>query len=129
MTTSAGSNRIAINVSNVTLTNMAAALTEFAGTVHRRCLVDLAHAGRCRLTARVSTAGAAGATLKAQYSTDESNWVDLTTTLSLASIGTVGSTWQEVPTGARGDVVVRVVGENGNGTADPVIGNLMIEVQ
>jgi hypothetical protein len=129
MPTSVCPTRVMINVSNVALTNMAAALTEFAGTVHRRCRVDLTNAGRCRLTARVSTAGAAGATLKAQYSTDESVWTDLTATLSLAAIGTVASVWQAVPAGAKGDVVVRVVGQGGDGAADPVIGNVLIEAQ
>ena len=110
-------------------TNQPAGLTEFLGLTHHRLKAELTDCDRCRLVARVSTAGAAGATLKAQYSTDESAWSDLTGAVAIDSTGTKATAWADVPAGARGDVFVRLVGSGGNGTADPVIGSVMLEAR
>jgi hypothetical protein len=117
-----------LNVGNVTWTNMPAALTELFGLVHRRQRLTLVDVDAVRLVGRVSTAGAAAAVLRAEYSLNESTWATLTSDLSLAAVGTVASTWSALPAGAKGqDVIVRIVGVNGDGVADPVIGNLALE--
>ena len=122
--------KVVFNTGNLAWTNMPAAETELAGVVHRRCRVDLTDCDRCRLTARVSTQGAAGSVLKAQYATaDAGPWTDLTIGVSLAAVDTAAGAWGDVPAGAKGDVIVRVVGVGGNGTADPVIGNVVLEVR
>jgi hypothetical protein len=112
----------------VTLTNQVAGLTEFAGTADRRTRVDLTDCDKVRLTGRVNVAGATGAVLRVQYSTDDTNWNTLTGDLPLdGAIGTKATAWAATPAGAKGDVILRVVAVGGNGTADPVIGNLMLE--
>ena len=122
--------KIALNSANLAWTNMPAAETELAGVVHRRVRVDLTDCDRCRLTARVSTAGAPGAILKAQYAADDAGpWADLTAGVSLAAVETAAGAWGDVPAGAKGDVIVRVVGLGGNGVADPVIGSVVLEVR
>ena len=122
--------KIILNTGNVTWSNMPAAATEFLGTVHRRLKVDLTDADKVRLVARVSTVGQAGATLKAEYSTDELAWNNLTAnTIPLGSIATAATAWEAVPAGAKGDVFVRLLGAGGNGTLDPVFGNIMLEVR
>lgn len=112
-----------------TWTNQPAALTEFLGLLHHRVKADLTDTDKVRLCARVSTAGATGATLKAQYSTDESAWSDLTGTVAIDSTGTKATAWADVPAGAKGDVFLRLVGQGGNATADPVLGSVMVEVR
>jgi hypothetical protein len=107
-----------------TWTNMPAALTEFLGLLHHRQRADLTDADRCRLCVRVSTVGFNGANLKVQYSADESAWSDLTATVALAPAGTKATAWTDVPAGARGDVFL-----GGNGTADPVVGTITLEVR
>jgi len=117
-----------LNTGNITWTNMPAALTELLGLVHRRARLTLVDVDTVRLVCRVSTAGVAAAVLRAEYSLNESTWSTLTTDLSLAAVGTVASTWAALPAGAQGqDVIVRIVGVNGDGVADPVIGNLGLE--
>jgi hypothetical protein len=119
-----------LNVGNVTWTNMPAAATEFLGVVHRRARVLLADTDRIRLVARVSTLGSANAVLRAEYSLDESAWSTLTPDLAIGggSAGTRTSSWGDVPAEAKNqDVVVRLMGESGNGTADPVLGNIALE--
>lgn len=120
---------ILINIGNVAWTNMPAAVTELFATVHRRCKADLTDCDKCRLTGRVSTVGAANAVLRVEYSTDESAWSVLSPDMPLnAGAGTKASAWGNVPAGAKGDVFLRVVGQSGDGAADPVIGNLLLEL-
>lgn len=123
--------KLSLNSVNVALTNLAAAETEFAGNAHRRVRVTLTDADRCRLTARVSTAGSASSVVKAQYSTNggETTWADLTPAVPLNVVGTVGGAWGNVPAGAKGDVVLRLVTVGGDGVADPVVGSVVLEVQ
>lgn len=115
---------VCLNGTNITWSNMPAAITEIFGLTHRRHILDLTHFDKVGLAARVSTAGAANAVIWAQYSTDGgSNWSDLMANrLALAPAGTKGTTWEAIPTEARGLVQVRLVGQNGDGAADPILG-------
>jgi hypothetical protein len=120
---------LCMSTGNVTWTNMPAAATELFGLTHRRAKKDLTDVHKVRLVARVSTPGSVNAVLRAEYSVDESAWQSLTTsTLSIATpAGTKASAWDELPAGARGDVFIRVMGQSGDGTADPVVGNVYLE--
>lgn len=121
---------ITINVGNVTWTNMPAAATEIFGTAHRRVRKDLTDVNKIRLSARVSTAGSTGSVIYAEYSTDESAWTRLTENLSIATpTGTKASTWEDMTAGARGDVFIRIMGSGGDGVADPILGNIALEVR
>lgn len=111
----------------VTLTNIAAALTEVAGNY--RVKLDLTYVDQVRLVARVGVAGNAGSVLKAQYSADESSWSDLTTTVSLAAVATPVTAWAAIPAGAKADVFVRVVTQSGDGVADPQIRQVQLQVK
>lgn len=123
---------IPLNTVNVTWTNMPAAATELFGVVHRRARIDLTYASQIRLMARVSTLGYSTSILYAQYSTDESAWVTLTTN-SLAigggSAGTRVTAWENIPTGALADVFVRIMGSGGDGVVDPILGTIQLQVR
>jgi hypothetical protein len=108
---------------------MPAALTELLGTADRRVRVDLTDCDKCRLTTRVVTVGAAAAVLKVQYSTDEAAWADLTPAVAVNTTGAKATAWAAVPAGARGDVFLRVVGQSGDGAADPVFGQILLEAR
>lgn len=115
--------------SSVTWTNMPSAATEFIG--NPRTKYDLTHADEVRLVACTGgTAPVAGATLKIQYSTDESAWSDLTTELAVnGTVGTKAGTWQAVAAGAKSDVFLRILGEGGNGTVDPQFRSVHLQVR
>jgi hypothetical protein len=122
---------IPINTGNVTWSNQPSAATELFGNVHRRTKADLTNSTQVRLVARVSTIGAADAIIYAEYSTDENSWSALGNTLAIGggSAGTRAATWLDVPGGAKGDVFIRVMGSGGDGAADPVLGNIVLQVK
>jgi hypothetical protein len=120
----------------LTWTNQPAALTELNGTTARRTQFDLSNVSQVRLTENVLTAGAAGppaAKLRAQYSTDQSSWSYLDgasgPSLNIDSVGLQVSPWVTVTAGAKADVYLRIVGLDGNGTADPVLGRLDLQLK
>jgi len=122
---------VELNIGNTTWTNMPAAVTELFGLAHRRTILYLGACDQIRLVARVSTIGATNAVLFAQYSTDETAWSTLTGNLALGGgvAGTRKSSWAAIPAGAKtSDVFIRVVGQNGDATADPIIGNVSLQV-
>jgi len=111
-----------------TWTNMPAALTEHPlGGMRKK--VDLTKASKARLITRVTTAGAANAILKVQYSTDESAWTDLCGTPTIGTTGTKVGAWTDVPSGAKADVFIRLVGINGDGALDPVFRGVTLQVK
>ncbi len=100
-----------------------AALTEIYGAARNRTKVDLTNATQARFLCNVATAGAAAATLKVQYSSDQTSWTDLPG--ASAGIGTTGlkvTAFTAVPADMKQDVFLRVVGLNGDGSADPAFG-------
>lgn len=119
-----------------TWTNMPAAQTELFGTVFGRRSADLSDLTQFRLSVNQSVAGFVNSTLRAQFSTDAGmNWSDLEsggTTADLSvGVGTglkIGA-WGPLEPTAMADVQLRLVGENGNGTADPSFRYIAIEVE
>ena len=102
---------------SVTWTNMPSAATEFTGLPRTR--YDLTSADDVRLIVCVGVAGAASSTLRIQYSTNQSAWVDLTPTVAVNATGVRESAWAAVPAGAKADVFLRILGQSGDGTVDP----------
>jgi hypothetical protein len=115
-------------------TNMPAATTELFGSTRARVKVPLTGDTQFRLEANQSAAGAAGARLRMQYSTDQVTWNDLesvTTTGELpvsAAALNVGA-FAPIVAAAKADVFLRVVGFGGDGVADPAWRVLLLEVQ
>lgn len=118
--------------------SMPAALTEYAGNVRNRVKVDMTNYTQARLTvAMPATAGAAGSELRVQYATDgdtQAAWAYLDNSsgpkvsIATANKGAVGA-WINLVAGAQADVWLRLVGINGNGTAGPVPGLVMLELK
>jgi len=118
--------RIQLTVAAGTYTNQGAGPTELS--VANRTIVDLTNFANCRLLARVSTTGST-ASIKAQYSTDGTNFSDLTTTISLSGTGLKAGASQAIPAGAKALVVLRLVATGGNGTEDPAVeAGVVVEV-
>ena len=114
-------------------TNQPAGPTELFGTTVGRLKADLTSASQVRLIVNVATGGAAGAAIRAQYSTDQSTWnyLDGATGPSVG-VGTTGlkvSAWASVTGAAKADVFIRVVGVSGDGTADPAFANVLLQVK
>lgn len=127
-----------INIVNNVWGNMPAALTEFgAGGANTagafRTKVDLSAVTAARLVVNVMTAGFSTAEIRAQYSTDQVTWNYLDHVsapgVSISSTGAKVSEWVNINAAAKGDVFLRIVGINGNGVADPVFGNIMMQVR
>jgi hypothetical protein len=109
-------------------TNQPAALTEFRGLTVFRQYANLETVSRIRLIARVETAGAPGSELRLQYSTDGNTWNYLSGTdspkVSIAAVGLIQGAEVTIAAAARKAVQLRLVGINGNGTADPAFGTI-----
>jgi hypothetical protein len=110
-------------VAPLTWTNMPAALTEVPGS---RTRLPLYCASYGRLSVMVITAGAAGATLTAQVSVDGNTW----TSGPSVNIGSTGLKLATVaiPPVFQIDAFFRVVGQNGDGVADPVFGLVTVQI-
>ncbi len=111
-------------------TNMPATLTEFLGLAIQRTKADLSMASESRVTVRNGVAPYANAKIKVQYSTDESAWIDLcSVTMPATANKTNIGNWIAIPSGAKADVFIRLVGIDGNGTADPTFGLITLQVK
>lgn len=110
-----------------TWTNQPATATEFTGTP--RTKVDLSAADQVRIVLCVAVVGFTGATLAIQYSTDQSAWSTLTTAAVIDALNVQVSTWTSIPTGAKADVFVRVLGTGGNAVVDPQIKLVQLQVR
>lgn len=121
---------------NTQWTNMPAALTELFGAAAHRKYVDFRRAFEARFVVGVQVAGASGAGLRIQYSIDGgTTWKylfrtaayaeDTTHEAILTSTGMKDSGWRPIAVEALVDnVQLRVVGINGNATADPTFGTI-----
>jgi len=68
--------------------------------------------------------------LRVQYSLDQTTWTDLPgTSVSISSTGLKVSTFTAVPAAAKADVFLRVVGQGGDGNADPAYGTTALEAR
>jgi len=96
---------------------MPAALTELF-TSRVRVQSDLSNLSRVRIYAEIgSQHGPSGSTFFCQYSLDGGlTWNTLTAPVDVSATGSRVSAWQSIPVGAVGDVTVRAVSENGNGS-------------
>lgn len=117
-------------------TNQPAALTELIAATDRRVQADLTGATQARITCEQTAAAAsASAELRLQYSTDGgTNWsyADGASGPAVA-LGTAAGrrtgAWANLVAGAKADVLLRIVGINGNATADPAFRNLTVEAK
>lgn len=124
--------------------NMASGLTELYGAAAHRKLVDLRRAYEAMFAVGVQVAGASGAGLRIQYSLDypgtPTTWKylfrtsafaeDTTHEAILTSTGMKNSAFMHIAAEAlANNVWLRVIGINGNGTADPVFGTIDLVVR
>lgn len=120
--------------------NQPAALAHFhtasqAAVFSRATLIDLASYTECRLTAIVSTAGAAAARLIVRYAgslVDAGAYLqigDITdVAVSIAAAGLYSSGWVDLAAGARADNrVIALLGDGGDGVADPAVNLVMLQ--
>lgn len=110
-----------------TWTNQPAADTELPGTY--RSKADLTFADEVRVVVSLAVGGAAGATVRLQYSTNQTQWADLTPSVSITASGAAASAWAAVPAGAKTDVFLRVLGAGGNAVVDPQFRNVQLQVR
>ena len=117
-----------------TWSNMPAAQTELFGNTWGRRASDLTGLAEFRVTVNQGVAGVAGAFLRAQYSTDGGGtWNNLESGGTGADLDVGAGTglkvgaWGALDPTAIDDVQLRLVGQNGNGAADPSFRYIGIE--
>jgi hypothetical protein len=114
-------------------TNQPAPLTELFGSTIGRSKADFSASAQVRLLCDVAQAGAATAAIRVQYSTDQASWnyLDGATgpSVNLTTTGLKVSSWVNLAAGAKADVFLRVVGVNGDGTADPGFASILLQVK
>jgi hypothetical protein len=127
-----------LNAAATTWSNMPAALTELSGNAVRRQIRDLPQYAQFRFHVNVTVAGLAGSKIGVQYSLDGGmNWSGLdngtaatisTLTQATDALGTFMTEWVTINSAARiNGVMLRIVGQDGNGAADPDLSNIVIE--
>lgn len=111
---------------NQTITNMAAGDAELADTTSYRLKTDLRSRSQFRFIASVGVAGATGADLRIQYSTNGgSSFADeldgaAGPELDIGTTGIKDTGWVNIVSAARiNNCVLRVVAKEGDGAADP----------
>jgi hypothetical protein len=119
-----------------TWSNMPAAVTELFGNDRGRRPVDLTGLSQFRIVAYQSTAGFVSAVLWVQYSTDSgTSWTDLESGATDADLdigvgtGLKSGAWGIIDADALTDVQLRLVGQGGNGSADPAFRYLAIDLK
>jgi hypothetical protein len=137
ITTSPPSYRISFTAAgNFTLTNMASALQFFNNQTAYIARADLKGFRRVRLIVQKGgTAGSTNAKLILRYRTTYSN-----TTTDYSNIGTsevsvainttntyLTTSWIDLALAAKGDVFVSLMQQGGDGSADPIVGNIYAE--
>jgi hypothetical protein len=110
------------------------ALTEFMGSTRNRVQSDFSSISQVRLSIDIMTAGFANANIKAQYSLDQVTWryfdaAQSGPSVSLSATGLKASLWVDIESGAKTDVVVRIVGITGNGTNSPTFGMITLQAR
>jgi hypothetical protein len=112
-----------INAGDAEWTNMGSALAELWGASHNRRLVDLSTQTEYHFHAYVHAVSSAAAFLQLYYTTDltgATGWTTMGgTNLTIDATGWITSGWDAVPALAKDVVLLRVMGDDGNSTADP----------
>lgn len=116
-------------------TNMPAAATELFGATANRRKLDATGYRQFRINARHGVVGAAGSKLYLQYSTDNVTFADAESgghssgdyALDAAASTPYTTTWVNLATGAKADVYWRIVGQTGDGAADPNITSIGVQ--
>jgi len=118
-------------VAGATWSNVPAALTELGNDSGARQKLDLSNVSQVRLSCRVRSLSSPGSPVfRVQYSSDEVTWNTLTgNACDMSSVGTRATAWEEIPAGAKADVVVRVVESGGNGSGSLTYGALALQVK
>ena len=123
---------LSLNIAEVVVTNLPAAVTEWLGGV-RRLKADLTDYTQARMTATVgATPGSAGSKVAVQYSTDQSSWAYLDASagpnaeVDSASTCETGA-WVNLDAGAKADVFLRLVTVGGDGVVDPTVGLITVQ--
>jgi len=137
MKVSAGVNQVPQSITMTgggTLTNMPAAVTEFDNLTYYRKQFDLTNATQARIVANQAVTGSTSAKLRAQYSTDQSSWSFLDgssgPSVGINAANTVRtSSWVNLASGAKADVYLRLVTQDGDAVADPSFGFIDIQVK
>jgi hypothetical protein len=126
---------------SITLTNMSSSPDYIAASSALVTKQDLTMYRQARLVVRkMGTAGSAGSKLVARYTTTNpgdtyvsGNWNDLGTSEISVAIDvtnqTVASSWINLAGGAKADVYLVVITSGGDNVADPVIGQVSIQVR
>jgi hypothetical protein len=90
---------------------------------------DLTNVAEARLHAMHVSGAGNTAILRVDYSTDQNSWT--VTTIQFTFDSTIGviksSPWTAVPAGMKGDVYIRIIATNGDGTEAPQVGNVYLE--
>jgi len=107
-------------------TNMPAGVTTWLHTTNTTLtgdatyLTDFTEYTGCRLFTSMQVAGAGATTLiKVQYSTDNVSYSDLVSLTIGNTTGAKDTNWASIPVAARTFIYIRLVGQNGDGAADP----------
>jgi hypothetical protein len=113
---------------------MPAAETEFMGNSRHRTAADLTGVTEARLGVRKQAiAGATNAQLRIQYSTTDGgtwNYLDHSAGPAVAintTNSTLKSSWVNLNAAAKADVLLRIVGIDGNAVASPEFGNITVQ--
>lgn len=107
---------VAVALGNTVHWRIPAAITEFNGGMYRD-QVDLSNAKNVRLVVTQQIKSSSKAVLMAYFSINQGvSWSPLTPQVSVASTGTIVSSWAPLPSGANADVLIRVAGSGGDGT-------------
>lgn len=115
-------------------TDMPAALTELQGSTRNRMKFDMSRYTQARATVRTTAAGASGAEMRIQYSTDQSAWSYLdgaagpAVAIDAANATQVGA-WVSLSAEARSDVFLRVIGIGGDGAVDPSFNLITLQLK
>ena len=121
---------VAILPNSMAWTNQPAADTELLGAAGLcRFKVNLTGYTEYRWMVSVTTPGVAGADLRLQYSLDDAAYADLSTELDIGTTGRKISNWASLTANARADVWIRIMGKQGNATADPAFGGMRLQVR
>jgi hypothetical protein len=111
-------------------TDMPAAVTELMGT-SCRARVNTEGYTQCMSSIEVIGAGSGSAVIRAEYTLDltgAAGWAALVgSNMAISATGVKVTSWADLPSAARDrEILVRMVGESGDGAADPALGRAWI---